>query len=402
MLIRAMTRETFIPSPCSGIAAHAGSFYTTQSGLDLVSVHARMSRSDTCDVAYQRLSRDNGRTWSPPAEIVTGARRPQGTFRRHLRAGYADPISGCYLTFRTEGILPTDHPLEGMRQWQLHYTVSADGGASTVTDEQIVQEGYTVDHPFPDVFRGKNCVMLGDLTCVPLSLPDGSMLVPAQSSVIGGDGELFNPSSGFTYTDAFIIRGGWRGERFVWTGAARVAGDPARSTRGMIEPTLSLLPDGRVLMVMRGSNHSAPQLPGYRWHAFSEDGGITWSASVPWTWTDGEAFFSPSACSQLLRHSNGALYWIGNISPQNPNSNSPRYPLILAEVDQRTGLLIRDSVSIIDDRRPGEDEALTLSNFYAREDRENGELVLHLSRFFSQAAGDWTADALLYRITLNQ
>ncbi|HOF90066.1 MAG TPA: sialidase family protein, partial [Armatimonadota bacterium] len=220
MLIRAITRETFVPSPGPGIAAHAGSFYATPSGPELVSIHAHMSRSDTCDVAYQRLSPDNGRTWSAPVEIVTGERRPEGTFRRHLRAGYADPVSGRYLAFRTEGILPTDDPLEGMRQWQLHYTVSADGGASALADAQIIQDGYTADHPFPDVYRGRNCVMLGDLTCVPLSLPDGSLLVPAQSSVLGEDGALYAPPGGFTYTDAFIIRGQWRGGRLVWTGAA--------------------------------------------------------------------------------------------------------------------------------------------------------------------------------------
>jgi hypothetical protein len=121
---------------------------------------------------------------------------------------------------------------------------------------------------------------------------------------------------------------------------------------------------------------------------------------APWTYTDGDAFYSPSACSQLLRHSTGALYWIGNIAPHNPNSNSPRYPLVIGEVDHVTGLLLRDSVSAIDDRQSGEDAALTLSNFYAREDRETGEIVLHLSRFFAQSAADWTADALLYRITL--
>ena len=77
---------------------------------------------------------------------------------------------------------------------------------------------------------------------------------------------------------------------------------------------------------------------------------------------------------------------------------------MLGEVDRKTGLLIRDSVTALDDRQPGESRRLTLSNFYAREDRETGHLLLHMSRLFANwhnddwSKIDWTADALLYRI----
>ena len=37
------------------------------------------------------------------------------------------------------------------------------------------------------------------------------------------------------------------------------------------------------------------------------------------TYADGGDFYSPSACSQLVLHSSGRLFWIGNIAPQNPN-----------------------------------------------------------------------------------
>jgi hypothetical protein len=94
---------------------------------------------------------------------------------------------------------------------------------------------------------------------------------------------------------------------------------------------------------------------------------------------------------------------MGNISEQNPRGNSPRYPIILGEIGRDTGLLIRDSIAIIDDRQPGEHERLTLSNFYVREDRSTDDLLLHLPRLF--AAGDpqktqnaWTTDLTMYRI----
>jgi hypothetical protein len=94
---------------------------------------------------------------------------------------------------------------------------------------------------------------------------------------------------------------------------------------------------------------------------------------------------------------------MGNISELNPKGNTPRYPIILGEVDRDNGLLIRESITIIDDRQPGEHERLTLSNFYVREDRTTGDFILHLPRFF--VTGDpqkmqeaWTADLMMYRI----
>ena len=57
---------------------------------------------------------------------------------------------------------------------------------------------------------------------------------------------------------------------------------------------------------------------------------------------------------------------------------------------------------MIDDRQPGESEALTLSNFCVREDRENADLLLHMTRFFADPSKDeaqkWEADAFVYRI----
>ncbi len=64
---------------------------------------------------------------------------------------------------------------------------------------------------------------------------------------------------------------------------------------------------------------------------------------------------------------------------------------------------MRDTVASIDDLQPDESPYLTLSNFYAREDRETGELLLHMTRLFAQdfrvdGNTDWTADSLIYRI----
>jgi hypothetical protein len=176
-----------------------------------------------------------------------------------------------------------------------------------------------------------------------------------------------------------------------------VKGDPARSTRGMDEPTLARLSDGRIMMLMRGSNAGHPELPGFRWVSWSSDGGWHWTKPQPWTYTSGEPPFSPSACSQLLRHSSGKLYWIGHITPANPRGNRPRYPVVIGGVDESTGLLIRDSLIRIDDRGPGDDEILMLYPPSAHEDRRTREIAIHLSRISAFPSG-WVGDAWLYRV----
>lgn len=399
-------REVFAASPRPGTGVMGGSYYTTLEGLELVSVHSLTSRSDTVDVAYARRSEDNGRTWSAPEEWPMRFDDPAGTGRRHVRGGFVDPATGRYIQVWTEGVLPTDEPLEGMRQWKLHYAVSRDGGRTRAVEEQIVHEGEGYDevHHLPGVTVGRNCVMIGDLGQVPLTRSDGTILVPVQSSPTGPDGDYHNPGAGFTYTDCLLLMGRWKADgRLGWTCSQRVAGDPGQTTRGLIEPTIAELDDGRILMVMRGSNDARPELPGHKWMAFSEDGGQAWSAPEPWTYEDGEAFFSPSACSQLIPWGGGRLLWMGNICGQNPQGNRPRYPIVLAEVDGGSGLVRRDSVQVIDDRRPGESEMLTLSNFYAREDRQTGQLLLHLPRFGERGgeeAARWTTDLTLLRIAV--
>jgi hypothetical protein len=305
-------------------------------------------------------------------------------------------------------VLPTDSPLEGMRQWTLRYSVSEDGGRTQTVSEQIIHEGaeYDASHHLPGVTVGHNCVMMGDLGEQPLARADGTLLLPVQVSPAGPDGYYTNPGGGLTYTDCVILMGRWKPDgRLAWTASDRIVGDPKRTSRGLIEPTIAYLDDGSILVVMRGSNQGLNGVPGYRWAARSYDGGKTWSPPEPWTWQDGTPFFSPSSCSQLIPWRDGRLFWMGNICQVNPVANSPRYPIVLAEVDRKSGRLIRDSVVAVDDRQFDESPYLTLSNFFAREERSSGNLVLHMSRFFAKdfrrgGGPDWTSDALLYRIAV--
>jgi hypothetical protein len=391
-------RDVFIAAPGEGVAVMAFAFYVRRAGGDMISIEERWSRSDTIDVAYVRRSGDHGRSWTAATEMRTGERRPEGMLRRHPHGGFVDR-QGRYIEFRTEGVLPSDDPLEGLRQWNIYYRVSHDGGRTFAPDAQIIHNGseFHARHPLPGVWTGKNCVMLGERTCVPIEARGGGLLLPVQITPLAPDGSLYNPRGAYTYTDAAVLHGRWEGRELRWELSDLVRGDPARATRGMDEPTIAFLEDGRLLMVLRGSNDRAPELPGYRWFSLSPDGGRQWSEPQPWTYDDGKPFFSPSACSQLVRHSSGRLFWLGNITAENPRGNRPRYPFVAGEVDRRTGLLLRASLRTIDTREAGEDAILSLSNFYGREDRRTREIVVHMTRLFARPAA-WAGDAYIYRL----
>ncbi len=410
-------KEVFLQCPRSGVRVVGFADYARATGLDMISYSSEQTRSDTADIAYLRFSADNGRTWSEPQAMQTSRKLEKGTLRRYVSVMFADPDRDVLLTLINQAVLPTDNPLEGMKNWTLRYALSRDGGRTTFHETEIVQSGgeHTAEHPLPGVWVGKNGVMIGDATCVPIRIRTGEILQPVQICPLGPDGQYYNPGGGYTYHDSAVLIGRWNAAGTLdWRLSSLVRGDAARSTRGMLEPTIAEMPDGRILMVLRGSNDRKPDLPGYRWYAVSSDHGVTWSEPRPWTYSDRTPFFSPSSCSQLLRHSNGRIYWIGNISPKNPRGNLPRYPLVIGDVDPDSLLLIRESLCTIDDRGPDDPEDLMISNFHAREDRRTKEIVVHCSPLgrghltgTAPAASrparqklDWTADACIYRIAV--
>jgi hypothetical protein len=399
-------RELFLKSPASGTGVGASSYYTRKTGTELLCRHRYSTRSDTSDRAFLRFSPDNGKTWSEPRETFTVEHRAGGTFRRSVTSGLVDPTTGALVEFRIEGLFEKDQPLERLRGYSISYGLSHDGGRTWAVESPVIHSGaeFSVDHPLPGVWRGKNCAYIGDLASAPLALADGTLILPIQIVPLGPDGKLFNPGGGYTFTHAAALRGTWRADKtLTWEMSSVVQADPALSTRGMIEPTIAELADGQLLMVMRGSNDKNAQAFGGKWTSFSKDAGRTWTSPRLWTYTDGARFFSPSACSQLVPHSSGRLFWLGNITPTNPAGNRPRYPFIVGEVDRRNGLLKKETVTVVDDRGEGDGELLSLSNFYAREDRETHEIVVHMSRQGARSTtkkADFTADAFLYRISV--
>ncbi|NQU11732.1 exo-alpha-sialidase [bacterium] len=407
--MKLISQEVFFKTPNQGALCYGDSGYTRPTGVEKMCRRAIETKSDLIDSFEYGFSADNGRTWSAMQSASVSEPLPGGgAVRRHIMPGLMDPQTGRLLTLYNEAVMPHDDPLaDGLTNTFLKYRVSVDGGRTQALDEVIVQEGCTREQPLRGVTVGQNAVMLGDNGCETIRTRGGRLLVPVQVCPVGPDGKYINPGGGYTYHEAAVLIGRWRSEQpngrgdeleITWDLSPYIRNDPAKSTRGAVEPTIAQFPDGRILMVLRGSNDVKPQLPGYRWFAVSADEGDTWEPVRPWTHTDGQSFYSPSSMSQLLQHSNGSCYWLGNISPGNPRGNGPRYPLVIGRVDPGSLLLERDSVFVVDDRRSGEHEGMTLSNFHAHEDRETGDILLHMSRWMTRSPNDWTADALLYRV----
>lgn len=361
-----------------------------------------LSRSDTHDSCRMSFSDDEGKSWRDERSLPVCERRAEGTLRTHYRMGFADPVADRFLWLYFQGLLRGDDPKsDGIRSWHLRYGVSKDAGRTMLFDEPVVQEGaeYSEYHPLEAQFVGRNAVQIGDFTCRPIRTSGGKILQPVQFTVLDDAGEISNPGGGYTWHEAAVLIGTWKEDhRMRWNLSHRVRIDSSWSTRGAVEPTLAEFGDGRILMVLRASNDSNREMPSYRWAAISNDGGWTWSDPSAWSYDDGSLFFSPSSCSLLLKHSNGEVYWIGNITPNNPVGNGPRYPLVIGRVCQKTLSLIKSSISVIDTRHAEDSEHLTLSNFSAHEDLATSDILLHMSRPFHLGARNWTSDAFLYRI----
>jgi hypothetical protein len=197
--------------------------------------------------------------------------------------------------------------------------------------------------------------------------------------------------------------GTWNPEKedYQWTPGGRAETSPNLSAGGLMEPEAAELKDGRVLVIWRGENTSTT--PGRKFYSVSTDGGMTLGPVAELRYDDGSSFYSPSSFHRMIRHSvNGKLYWIGNISARPPNGGSPRHPLVIAEVAESgvTPTLKKNTVTVIDDRQPGQPDAIQFSNFALLEDRETNAMNLYMTILGAAPDNVFTADSYKYVMTI--
>jgi hypothetical protein len=401
---KVVSKTLFLPAPPDG-AIWAKTFYTEAAHgpakREMMCLKTIERKSDIPEQMQQRRSPDNGKTWSAWEPAGLREKTPQGVHYVSPCPAWVDPVNGWMLQFVCEAVLPHDEAPEYSKYGTLHYRVSTDGGRTfVVPTRQVIQSGeqYNASHPIEGVWVGKNTLYAQPHSCV--HTRGDKVLVPVEIPPIDANGNLALLGGSWDYANAAVLVGTWNADKTIrWDLSHLVMADPTKTTRGFSEPTIAEMPDGRILMVMRGSNDVKPSLPGWKWHSISTDGGVNWSPAKPWTYSDGSSFFSPSSCSQLLQHSNGRRYWIGNIWPTNPKGNEPRHLLVIGEVDPGNLLLMKDTVTVIDTKGPGDPGNVQLSNFLVHEDRASHEIVMDLTRFY--VAGPYRGDALTCRIAVN-
>lgn len=375
-------------------AAALVSVFATGPALERMEVQALEIRDDVPDEPRVRHTMDNGRTWSEFAALPPTLSRPAGV--EVWEGGGAklyDPGAGVLVELWLRQIARA-----GLFHNFTYSRVSRDHGRSWTSPRQLKYESgddFDPGQPLRASFLDRNQAYFGNNL---VRLRDGTLLCAVAHANAPGDPENHARS---WRMGSLCFRGVWdasRGE-YAWVAGQRVEISPACSSRGLMEPEVAELQDGRILVVWRGSD--TPATPGRKWHSISEDGGRTLGPVREWGYDDGTRFYSPSSIHRMIRSTfTGKLYWVGNLCSMPPSGNSPRYPLVMAEVDEVCGALKRGTVTAIDDRLPGQSEALQLSNFSLLENRETRELELWLTRYGEDPGHVFSADAFQYSVGL--
>lgn len=375
------------------------SFQYVGPGLELREVCGLERESDVGEDIQARWSDDNGRTWSAftPVQPSNKVRYGVVTVWEGESVGVYDPSSRQVVQLWLRQI-----EQGGVYHNFTYVRTSKDGGRTWSTPEPLRYEAgeeFDPSEPLKPGFLNRNEGYPGNNILV---RTNGTLVVFLAHANAPGDPRN-NSRSWRMGSVCFLGRWDAPYQRYHWTAGARVEITPAASARGLMEPEVAELSDGRLLVVWRGSTHgwdgSRAELPGRKFHSLSTDGGRTLSSPTEWRYADGSSFYSPSSYHRMIRHSQtGKLYWVGNISATPPTGNSPRYPLVIAEVDEARAALKRDTVTALADRAPGQGD-IQFSNFPLIEDRETHDLILHVTTYGQEPdPQDWaTADN--YRLT---
>ncbi len=400
--VATVTRLLHDKHPVQGAAA-MGSVIYVGPGLQRREWRALERVSDVADQQRARWSEDNGRTWSDwipqqPSSMVEYA----GT--KVWEGGWADaydPKSGKLVQLWLRQI-----ELKSQFHCVTYSRYSTNSGRSWSTPQPLTYEpgpAFDPSQPAAPEFLRRNQGYPGNNLCL---RRDGTLVIALAHANAPGDSR--NDGRAWRL-GSILFSGRWDPtlQDYLWAPGARTEVTPEVSARGLMEPEVAELRDGRLLVVWRGSNTgwdgSVAREPGRKWYAISTDGGQTLGPVKPWTYTDGASFYSASSIHRMLRHSQtGRLYWIGNISIEPPHGNHPRHPLVMGEVDEVTGLLKRETLTVLAERGPQHGREIQFSNFSLIENRETHVLELLLTTYGQELnPRNWaTADCWKYIVQL--
>ena len=337
---------------------------------------------------YFRRSQDNGRTWERTDEewVFSEPLGPGRTLERMLLGFHLDPRTGwmfrvCLEQEELAGVSPWDPKSPCFRTRRNFVQVSKDEGRTWSAPEPFVMrnDGCAEVHWAPGIWYGKNGGYPAPSLC--RQAADGTILMPFAMLRLFGNDSLLSPDYGGYEHRSSCCFGRWRadGNGLEWEMGEYITLPRKYSADGADEPSFDFMPDGRLFVSLRARRlRGAPlEVPSAKHFAVSADLGRTWSDAGPMRYDDGAFVLSPASFSAVLRSSrNGRLYLITNFIDVNAMNCDPRTVLQIAEVDPATARVIRDSVTVIEQRTPEQPERIRFSNFALYEDRETLDVVL--------------------------
>jgi hypothetical protein len=352
---------------------------------------------DVWDEQVARWSTDNGRTWSEfvPMQPSSNVSYKGVTVWEGGVSRLYDSAAGVLVEMWLRQIA-----VKGLYNNFTYCRFSHDFGRTWTTPKQLRYEDgdeFDPNEPLKPSFLQRNHAYPGSNV---LRHSNGALIHCVAHANAANDPD--NDKRAWRMGSLCFV-GKWdkRAKDYQWTASQRIEISPDWSSRGLMEPEVAELKDKQVLIIWRGSNTA--KTDGRKWFSISTDGGMTLSPVQELKYDDGSRFYSPSSYHRMIRHSvTKKLYWVGNICAEPPSGNSPRYPLIIAEVDEKIPALKKSTVTAIDDRKPEQPAALQFSNFSLMENRETHNLELHLTTYGQNAANVYTADNYKYTLTLKK
>jgi len=410
----------------------------------LVETSYVQTETDYYSSGRQRVSTDNGKTWSEWVTIFEdkgGEHRdiiPGNEFGDEYSGGggyheggsVLDPKSGCrictsnsfYQMNGRKGYYEYWNEGKNTMRNHAYYSFKRPDGTVVTRMFELEEGGADFDpaNPRNPAFLDKNGVMAEGMRILPDGTPAVVLWVQITlcCKIANIDVNNFFPSCPDLHRGMVLARFHWNEDKndydIHYSNPIMVS--DLQSSRGFGEPQLVYLKGGRLLFVLRASNceepawntRISPCAPNFKWYSYSDDGGLTFTPAMPWHFDTREVVYSSASCFSFFRSSkNGKLYWIGNIidEPWRINGNDPRHILQICEVDETYGHLIKDTLTIIDTVREGQTD-VELSNFHLLENRETLDLELRLAKIdFDgklQDNGYWYSEAWEYNITFEE
>ncbi|MBQ9543726.1 MAG: hypothetical protein IJV00_01210 [Clostridia bacterium] len=408
--------------------------YRDREVLVLIETKTTQSKSDYQDGKTERISFDNGRTWSAWEKVfdASGEKMKQGEHELNPSFGYGgtvwDPAHSHFVTLTNQYVWIGGYKNVAKKLWKegdgrylaSHAYITVSGENGEIYKEMIrYQDGDEFDPGdwAKPSYAFRNYALAFDPVIDPES---GDLLFAFEAhmrtccEMLGRDILDYYPYRPDYPHGIIVARGKWDGKRYVFTFGTPIVISDLLSSRGLEEAALAVLSGGRIVVIMRGSNvkmsweqRLEPGAPGFKWYSYSDDGAKTFTECLPWRFDDGEAVCSSATYSRIFFDSRTKKhYWIGNVTGHKAYGNFPRYPLNIVEIDEKYGTAKKDTLSVIDTRRDGEPETVQLSNFSLFFDRETEKLEVSLSKI-GQFTDDlysekvFKSEAWRYEITLS-